>query len=131
MKPFPEELDARISNRPKKSWFSKTETIATVQVDFGFNSELEGVGSIVALAGFESDGASVPRFLWSIFPPFGEYLEAAVIHDWLCVHKTVDSVTAANVFREAMVSLGVPMWKVRCMYSAVRVAGPRFKGPKV
>lgn len=35
-------------------------------------------------AGFESDGASVPRFLWSLYPPFGEAYEPATwLHDYL------------------------------------------------
>ena len=32
-----------------------------------------------------TDGASVPQFLWSIFPPNRtDYLPCAIIHDWLC-----------------------------------------------
>lgn len=34
--------------------------------------------------GFLTDGASVPRFLWSLIPPWGSYGQAAVLHDWLC-----------------------------------------------
>ena len=86
-------------------------------------------------AGFTSDGASVPRFLWRLFPPFGKYLEAAVVHDWFCVlghagKSPIDSVTAAKVFKEAMIVCGVPKWKVHLMYLGVRVGGPRFKGKK-
>lgn len=33
-------------------------------------------------SGYISDGASTPRILWSIIPPFGRYLKAAVIHDY-------------------------------------------------
>ena len=77
--------------------------------------------------GFISDGASVPRCLWSIYPPFGKYLEAAVVHDWFCVNHEVDSVTAANVFREAMQVCGVNIWRRNKMYWAVRLGGPKFK----
>lgn len=34
-------------------------------------------------AGFVSDLASVPWFLHFLFPPYGRYTEAAIIHDWL------------------------------------------------
>lgn len=35
-------------------------------------------------AGFESDGASTPRLLWSLYPPFGEVYEPATwLHDKL------------------------------------------------
>ncbi len=34
-------------------------------------------------AGFETDGASVPRFFWAVLPTWGKYSRAAVIHDYL------------------------------------------------
>ena len=33
--------------------------------------------------GFLTDLASVPRPLWWLFPPFGKYLPAAIVHDKL------------------------------------------------
>jgi len=33
--------------------------------------------------GFETDLASVPRILWSITPPYGDFLLAIILHDWL------------------------------------------------
>lgn len=87
-------------------------------------------------AGFVSDGASVPRALWRLYPPFGKYLEAAVVHDYFCVlgyagQSPIDSVAAAKVFREAMIACGVGRWRRNNMYWAVRLAGPRFKSKKV
>jgi hypothetical protein len=87
-------------------------------------------------AGFVSDGASVPRRLWKWFPPFGKYLEAAVVHDWFCVlghagESPINSVVAAKVFREAMIACGVGRTKRNAMYFAVRVGGPKFKAKKV
>lgn len=36
--------------------------------------------------GFRTNGADIPRVLWSIYPPNSpEYFTAAVIHDYLCV----------------------------------------------
>lgn len=41
----------------------------------------------VVPAGFASDGASVPRFLWALYPPFGEAYEPATwLHDYLYQH---------------------------------------------
>ena len=37
--------------------------------------------------GFESDGASTPRLLWPLLPPWGKQTGAAVIHDYLCVMR--------------------------------------------
>jgi len=33
--------------------------------------------------GFEFDGSSVPRFLWWIFPSYGNFFFAALLHDYL------------------------------------------------
>ena len=41
--------------------------------------------TITAPAGFVTDGASVPRFLWAVLPTWGSYSRAAVIHDYLLV----------------------------------------------
>ena len=102
--------------------------------DFFYDSDL--IGHVKIAAGFTSDGASVPRLLWRIFPPFGKYLEAAVVHDHFCVlghagESPINSTTAAKVFREAMAVCGVGWLRRWAMYLAVRIGGPRFKCKKV
>lgn len=75
-------------------------------------------------AGFVTDGASVPRILWPIFNPFGEYFRAAVMHDFL--YSTAGDCSrflADSLFREAMKELGVPIWRRVVMYYAVRAFG--------
>lgn len=43
--------------------------------------------TITVPIGFETDGASVPRPLWWLYPPFGgEYDRAAIVHDYLYRH---------------------------------------------
>lgn len=44
---------------------------------------------LIVPAGFEYDGASVPRFLWSItgILPDGLQREAALFHDWIYHHE--------------------------------------------
>ncbi len=37
--------------------------------------------------GFKTDLSSVPKILWSVFPPFGNFLLAAIVHDYLYVIK--------------------------------------------
>jgi len=76
--------------------------------------------------GFVSDGASVPKFLRWMYHPFGEYLRAAVVHDWFCVTQTISSDEAAIVFKEAMKVCGVNAWRRRKMYWAVKYFGPKF-----
>lgn len=41
-----------------------------------------GVGITIPI-GFVTDMASTPRFTWVLFPPFGKYAYASVIHDYL------------------------------------------------
>lgn len=45
---------------------------------------------IVVPSGFLTDFASIPRGLWNIFPPTGEYGRAAVIHDYLYKFRQVN-----------------------------------------
>jgi hypothetical protein len=45
--------------------------------------EVPGFGWVIVPAGFKSDLASTPSWLWSIYPPFGRYTYAAVVHDYL------------------------------------------------
>ena len=82
-------------------------------------------------AGFETDFASVPRVLWSLFPPIGLYAKAAVVHDYLYVTHAVDRRTADDILLEACEALGVPMLTRKLLYLAVRIfgaAGWRRKG---
>lgn len=82
-------------------------------------------------AGFETDGASVPRAFWAIFPPYGPYFRAAVVHDFLySVGNTrFYRYESDDIFLEAMESLGVPWVKRHIIYRAVRWFGwAAFKG---
>ena len=80
--------------------------------------------------GFISDGASTPRWTWILFPPWSDYGQACVLHDFLLEKKTyTDGVntfkaTAKHtdiVFKEALNVLKVAPWKVFLMYNGVRV----------
>lgn len=72
---------------------------------------------------FETDFASVPRGLWNIFPPDGEYTQAAVLHDYLYNTKLRTRSESDRIFLEAMTVLLVPAWKRQLMYRAVRLFG--------
>lgn len=85
---------------------------------------LKGSGLRVTVpTGFETDLASVPRFLWPIFAPHDpRYAAAAVLHDCLYRWDGFTRVVADAVFYEAMRALGTPRWKAKLMYIAVRLA---------
>jgi hypothetical protein len=66
--------------------------------------------------GYLIDGASVPRMLWSIIPPWGAYGAATAVHDKLCEYLsfTVDGLPvkitreqADDILAEAMEVLDV------------------------
>lgn len=88
--------------------------------------------------GFETDFATVPRFLHWLWLPYGPYTRAAVLHDWL-LHvlavglrdraghadhpaPPVTSRDVDGIFRRAMEDLGVPWAKRWVGWTAVRWA---------
>lgn len=69
---------------------------------------------ITVPAGFPFDGASAPRFLWGIVPPFKRTKKAAVIHDWMCKNaKNASDRKAADLLFHTML-LEAGLNKVRC-----------------
>lgn len=81
---------------------------------------------------FLTDGASVPRLFWSIFPPWGVYGQAAIVHDFLCDNKMLTMngdvprceltyQQIDSIFYDAMKVAGTPVWKRALIYAAVRV----------
>ena len=124
---FVTDLDAKVGSRKIDGRWTR---VAILESEFIYDSPEFGIVQVPY--GFPSDGASVPRFLWNLYPPFGRYLEAAVIHDWFCVlgnagTSPIASQGAAKLFLEVMKSMGINWWRRYKMYLAVRVFGPRFK----
>lgn len=80
-------------------------------------------------AGYLTDGATVPRPFWWLIPPWGNYGQAAVVHDILCETLTISfdgkdilisRKRADQIFLHAMEVAGVAKWKRHFMYSCVR-----------
>jgi hypothetical protein len=84
-------------------------------------------GAIIEVpAGFVTDLASIPRPLWAIFPPDGNYAPAAVIHDWLYRNNALHSFNRGQCdgfLLEGMEQLGVNWFKRKIIWSGVRVGG--------
>jgi hypothetical protein len=81
-------------------------------------------------AGRITDLASVPRILWAIYPPFGRYTRAAVIHDDLYDgHRRrkarYSRMYADAIFYEAMrdciAQMPTTTWRQRCWKSVWRM----------
>ncbi len=74
--------------------------------------------------GFKSNGASIPRFLWSVVGhPWGEYEQAAWLHDYMYFKQAFDRKKCDQIFYESMGVLAVAGWKKKVMYAGVRVGG--------
>ena len=83
----------------------------------------------VAEVNDEVDGASIPRFLWTVAgsPFVGDYRRASVIHDVECQRKLRPSKDVHQMFYEAMRCDGVPDDTALKFYTAVRLFGPRWE----
>ena len=90
-----------------------------------FYAPQSGIG-IVVPAGFETDGASVPRVLWGAIPPFGLHFNAAVVHDALYRSDAANKLPKEicdKIFLEIMERDGVPELRRSAMYEAVVTMG--------
>lgn len=78
-------------------------------------------------AGFESDGASVPRFFWrAVFPPGDpKALHAAFVHDYIYrTHPEGWTKEAADkIFRHLLIGGGVEKWRAELAYLGVKLFG--------
>lgn len=78
---------------------------------------------ITVPAGSESNGASTPRLLWRILPPFGTYWKAAYLHDRLYESGDYDKDFCDETFLEAMESCGTAGAVATPIYQGVHVFG--------
>ncbi len=70
--------------------------------------------------GFFTDLASVPKFLWWLFPPHGKYTRASIIHDYMLNSELVSRKDADHCFREQLELARVSYLTRQSMYIAVR-----------
>jgi hypothetical protein len=106
----------------------------TVIVHDGIGKEI----SIQVPAGYLTDLASIPQWVWSIFglAHDGLYRGAAVVHDWLYGRKVQEQNYSElpegyiltrkecdDIFKELIDASGESKWKEQAMYKAVRAFG--------
>lgn len=80
-------------------------------------------------AGYQFDGASVPRMFWGFpfgYTPFGVHIGAALEHDWLCERRPFDSRTVHEHFERRLIEDGIRPRQAFMMGKAVKLFGPRF-----
>ncbi len=69
-------------------------------------------------AGFVTNGANIPRLLWSIWPPNkSDFMKAVVIHDYLCDRGKY--ALADQLFKEALQAAGASKFTVWLFYTSV------------
>ena len=93
---------------------------------------------IVLPRGFVTDLTSVPRVVWSFYPPDGPWAKAAVVHDFLyCTKGTGEwhshrGITrnrpysrkeADDLLKQAMADRRIGSWEQFVIWSAVRLFG--------
>lgn len=81
---------------------------------------------IKVFKGFVTDGASVPHSLRWLYNPFGRYIKAAVVHDYLySVYNNtgINRTLSDKIFRHIMKETGVDSRIVRKFYAAVKYFG--------
>lgn len=78
---------------------------------------------ITAPVGTVSDGASTPRVIWQVIPPFGPYWMATVLHDYLYRLTKQPRDYCDNMLMEAMESLGVEFLLREAIYEGVHLGG--------
>ena len=85
------------------------------------------VNGIVIPAGFESDGASVPRIFWRlIFPPTDtRAIRAAVFHDYIyrCQPEGWTRPDADSAFRRLLIEDGMERLRSWAAWIGVRIGG--------
>ena len=87
---------------------------------------VESLGySVTVKNGFDFDGASIPKWLWSIYgsPLNGTYVVASLIHDALYASQKVSKSVSDKIFLDIMKQSNVGYIKRISMYLAVRVFG--------
>lgn len=81
------------------------------------------IGGWEVPAGYESDGASVPRWLWPWCSPLdGRYIQIFVLHDWM-YDNGIDRDIADTVMVHLLINAGMRTTQAYAIYGAVRVFG--------
>jgi Protein of unknown function (DUF1353) len=83
----------------------------------------QGLPSVSVPTGFVTDFASIPRALWTSLPRDGDYVWAAVVHDYLYWYQTTTKEVADNVLNAAMLNFNIPAVTRIAIYQGVNLGG--------
>jgi hypothetical protein len=74
-------------------------------------------------AGSKSDGASIPRIFWVIYPPFGRYWIEAFTHDFLYKYTNWTEKQCDQWLLRAILAAGINKFTCYAFYCALRAFG--------
>lgn len=84
-----------------------TQWIVLQDMNFKVRLNNKSTAKIVVPRGFVTDLASTPREIWSLYPPFGKYLTASILHDYLYWQQVCTREQADKIIYQAMHDAGV------------------------
>lgn len=83
---------------------------------------------------FKTDGATIPRWLWWLLPPIGEYTQCTTLHDKLCTTYYIIEMVGGKeqrvpitrkqidaILKESLDVLEVTPWKKKVIMTGVNV----------
>ena len=113
--PMPQVTPAAV----KGTWRLLEPYHVTIGLDDG------NVYSFWIKAGFEFDGASIPRFLWRLcgHPLEAPRIAAALVHDWLYRAQVLDRGVADEIFNQICKAVGMSAWRTGPEWAALRLFG--------
>jgi len=80
---------------------------------------------ITVKAGFSTDGASIPRVMWSVIssPFYGPIIYGAIVHDGLYTAMKLSRKESDELLKEMTLESGYSKVKAELVYNAVRAFG--------
>lgn len=102
-----------------------TQWIVWEDMDFIVEFEDKSTGTIRVPKGFVTDLASTPPEVWKWYPPFGKYLTASILHDYLYWRQTCTQEEADKIIAQAMRDAKVPEADLASFYVALRLFGKK------
>jgi hypothetical protein len=102
-----------------------TQWIVLENLDFIIQLDDKSAATMRVPKGFVTDLASTPREIWSLYPPFGKYLTASILHDYLYWRRTCTRKQADKILYQTMRDAGVDQETQSRFYVALELAGDK------
>jgi hypothetical protein len=100
-----------------------TQWIVWEDIEFRVELNDKSTTTILVPRGFVTDLASTPPEIWSIYPPFGKYLSASILHDYLYWRQSCPRDEADKIFYQTMRDAGVDQATQSRFFMALKKKG--------